>query len=458
MPSPAAAHESFLAHGVGGPSDLPIPASYAYVGAAVALLVSFAVLGLAWRESRFRGDDSGRPMWPWLARIVESRVTHAIIVVIALAYTAWIMMAAVFGRDILVNPTFGAVFVLLWVGLVPASLLLGPIYRLCNPLRWLHRGVAAAAGTDYRRGLQDYPARFGLWPASFFLFAFVWLELVDPSIASTLSSVRLWFLVLAALLMVGAAVYGDTFFARSDPFEVYSGLVARLSPFGRRTDGKLVVRNPLENLDGLKPRAGLVAVVSVLFGSTAFDSFKESSRWLQFAGNYSTHQTLLNTVALLAFCLIVFVSFSVAAVLTGGLGHTEEGDEDKPRVRRRELPNLFAHSVIPIVIGYIVAHYLSFFVSTGIATLQDLGDPLSRGWTLTSFLNDVDKYAIYTYPTGLAVTKVIAIVTGHVLGVVAAHDRAVRLLPRRHALVGQLPMLILMVAYTLTGLFLLFSS
>ena len=38
---------------------------------------------------------------------------------------------------------------------------------------------------------------------------------------------------------------------RGDGFEVYSTLVGRLSPFGRRTDGRLVVRNPLENLDGL---------------------------------------------------------------------------------------------------------------------------------------------------------------------------------------------------------------
>ena len=37
-----------------------------------------------------------------------------------------------------------------------------------------------------------------------------------------------------------------------------------------------------------------------------------------------------------------------------------------------------------------------------------------------------------------------------------AKDHA--LLPKRHALVGQLPMLVLMVGYTLTGLFLLFSS
>jgi len=56
------------------------------------------------------------------------------------------------------------------------------------------------------------------------------------------------------------------------------------------------------------------------------------------------------------------------------------------------------------------------------------------------------------------VTKVVAVVVGHVLGVIAAHDRAARLLPRSRALVGQLPMLVLMVAYTLTGLWLLFSS
>jgi hypothetical protein len=449
--SHAPADPPLLAHGVGGQSDLPIPASYAFAGAAVALVVSFAVLAFAWRESKFRGDESGRPMWPWLARIVDSPVTHAVVVVLALLFTAWVVMAAIFGSDTLVNPTFGVVFVLLWVGLVPAALLFGHIYRLCNPLRWLHRGIAAAAATDYRRGLLEYPDRVGYWPGAFFLFAFVWLELTDPSLASSLSSVRLWFGVVGALLVLGAAVYGDTFFARADPFEVYSGLVARLSPFGRRTDGVLVVRNPLENLDGLRPRPGLVGVVSVLLGSTAFDSFKESSRYLRFAQDYTEHGTLLNTGALLLFCLIVFVTFSLAAVLTGGLGHPTG-------VRRRDLPNLFAHSVVPIVVGYIIAHYLSFFVATGIETLQRLGDPLTRGWTLSSVFNHLDKFAIYEHPTGLAVTKVIAVVTGHILGVIAAHDRAVRLLPKRHALVGQLPMLILMVGYTLTGLFLLFSS
>jgi hypothetical protein len=58
----------------------------------------------------------------------------------------------------------------------------------------------------------------------------------------------------------------------------------------------------------------------------------------------------------------------------------------------------------------------------------------------------------------LAVIKVLAVVTGHVLGVISSHDRAIKLLPRRDQLTGQLPLLMVMVAYTATGLYLLFGA
>jgi hypothetical protein len=56
------------------------------------------------------------------------------------------------------------------------------------------------------------------------------------------------------------------------------------------------------------------------------------------------------------------------------------------------------------------------------------------------------------------VTKVLAIVTGHVRGVIASHDRALKLLPKRDQLTGQLPLLVVMVFYTAAGLCLLFAS
>ena len=58
----------------------------------------------------------------------------------------------------------------------------------------------------------------------------------------------------------------------------------------------------------------------------------------------------------------------------------------------------------------------------------------------------------------LGAKQVLFVVAGHVVGVVLAHDRAVRLLPRRTAVVGQVPLLLVMIGYTLGGLLLLFTS
>jgi hypothetical protein len=432
---------------VGSREDLPVPAHYAFLGAVAALLVSFVVLGLAWRTSRFRGDRSGRPLPSTLAAAIDSPVTRAALATIGVLFAGWLTLAALFGKDTLVNPVFGSVYVLLWVGLVPAAILLGPVYRACSPIRTAHRAICALARIDPAAGVLGYPRRLGLWPAAVGLFSFVWLELVDGNLTRSLTAVCIWFALIGVALLMGAMLFGDVWFARADPFEVYSALAARLSPWGRRSDGVLVVRNPLENLDGVPAMPGLVAVVSVLFGSTAFDAFHSSAKWLAWSQRYSEHFVLVNTLGLLGFCLAVLASLTLASIATAGLG-------DLPR---RTMPGLLAHSIVPIVVGYIVAHYLSFFVSQGLQTVAQLGDPFTRGWTaMTWVTDDFNVYAIYEHPTGLAVTKVVAVVIGHVLGVVAAHDRAVRLLPRRHAIVGQLPLLVLMVAYTLTGLWLLF--
>ncbi len=49
-------------------------------------------------------------------------------------------------------------------------------------------------------------------------------------------------------------------------------------------------------------------------------------------------------------------------------------------------------------------------------------------------------------------------VTGHIAAVIAAHDRALRLLPAGHQLTGQLAMMLVMVGHTFTGLYLLFGG
>ena len=434
-----------FSHGLGGSQDLPIPLSLALAGGAAALAVSFIVLALAWTSPRFDADVQGLPL-PGLQRVVDSAVTQWLLRVVGLAVAAYVTWAAVAGPDTLTNPVFGWVYVLLWVGLVPASLLLGPVLRVLNPLRTLHLLLSTVLRSDPEAGAVSLPQRVGLWPAAFGLFAFVWFELVFPA-NNFLWSVRLWFALYAAYVLVGGAVFGARWFASADPFEAYSTLVARLSPWGRTSDGTLVVRSPLRNLDSTPGVPGLVAVVSVLVGSTAWDSFQDSLTWALFEVRLPDHPVLVGTLALLLACLAVAGTFSVATLAA------------RPRagVPRRSLPTALAHSLVPIVTGYVLAHYLSYLVGNGQETLIRLSDPRVDG---SNYLGTADwsvDYWLSNHPTLLACLKVGFIVGGHVLGVVSAHDRALRLLPRRDQLTGQLPLLVVMVGYTLGGLYLLLS-
>jgi len=366
--------------------------------------------------------------------------------VLGMAFFLYVAAAAVFGKDSLINPFLGSFYVILWVGLVPASLLLGPFFKAVSPARTISMLFAKVSGVPEGQGLYAYPARLGYWPAVLGLFSFVWLELVYPH-STDLGPVRLWCAAYLGIMLIGSAVWGTTFLARADPFEVYSSLVAKLSVWGHR-DGVLVVRSPLANLATLVARPGLVGVVGVLFGSTAFDSFRESSDWLGIVQSMSVSRILPDTLALVAFSAGVALVLTAATMATGVTGNTP----------RRALPDLFAHSVVPIIVGYIVAHYLTFFVEYGQQTLIQLSDPFSRG---DDYLGTADlqvNYWISLHPTFLAVTKVLAVVLGHVVGVVAAHDRAIKLLPPRHHLTGQLPLLMAMVGFTAGGLYLLFAA
>jgi hypothetical protein len=433
-------------HGIGGSQDLPISLPFALAGGAAALAVSFVVLALAWREPRFDAATQGRPLPAGLARAVDGGWLSFVLRTLGLVFAGYVAWAALAGKDNGANPTFGVVYVLLWVGLVPASLLFGPFYRAVNPVRTIHLLLSRATGGQPSQGVATLPSWVGLWPAALGLLAFVWLELVSPD-ANFLWVVRLWFAVYVAVLVIGAAVFGDRWIAAADPFEAYSTLVGHLSVFGRTADETLVIRNPLVNLDGVQPQPGLVPALGVLLGSTAFDSFQDSIAWIRFSQGLDVSEVPLNTLALVVFCATVAGLFSLATMLTPG----PEG------IPRRSMPMRFGHSLVPIIVGYVFAHYLSYLVEVGQQTVIYLSDPLVNGANLLGTADLQVSYWLSLHPTFLAFSKVISIVAGHVLGVVAAHDRALKLLPRRDRLTGQLPLLVVMVAFTVGGLYLLLT-
>jgi len=116
----------------------------------------------------------------------------------------------------------------------------------------------------------------------------------------------------------------------------------------------------------------------------------------------------------------------------------------------------FAPSLIPIAGGYVVAHYWSLFVYQAPVGLALLSDPLGTGADLlgTAGITPDDTLVQATL---VATIQAVSIVVGHLLAVLAAHERAVSVLDRRSAIVGQIPLMVIMLAYTFAGLTILFA-
>ena len=430
-------------HGIASRHDLPLPFSFVVVGAALALTLSFVVLLLAWRRPRFT-RLGGRPL-PGLTRVVDHPATRLAARLLVLAAYAWAGLALLAGKDLLTNPIFGFVFVWVWVGLVPISLLLGGFWRATNPLRTVHAALCRLARTDPEQGLLRLPARLGVWPAAVALFGFAWLELVQPD-RTTLAVLRVWVLAWLVLGVLGAIVFGRSWISSADPFENYAETVAQLSPWAR-VRGTLRLANPLAHLSHWRAPPGAVGVVAALLGSTAFDSFANSSFWIATVQSSAVPTVVWDTLGLLTMIMIVLGSFSLAAAWMGRYG-------DLPAAA---YPKLMVPSVVPIVIGYAIAHYATLLIVEGQRTAINWSDPLGQGWNVFGSAEMGVNAAIFNHPTAIALIQLVAIVGGHILGIVCAHELAVRLLPAEHSLAGQLPMLAVMVGYTCAGLLLLFS-
>lgn len=434
-----------LAHGIGSRADLPLPFLAAVVGAAVVLVVTFALLGLLWRAPRLGGGDAGRPLPATVARFLDSRWLRGALAVIGAVFAIWTLTALVLGPQDARNATPFVVYVLLWVGLVPLSLVLGPAtWRRLNPLRSLHALVCRVARIDPAEGLRPEPA-WGWWPGAVALASFVWLELVVPD-STEVGTLRTAIGLYAAVQLLAAFLWGSGWFARGDAFEVWSSLYGRLAVLGRRDDGRLVLRSPLAGLDQLRPDRGLVAVVVVMLGGTAFDSLVEHPRYVAAAQAAGLPRVVVDTAGLLATLTLVAAMYVAATLAAGRVSRGAPG-----------APAAFAHSVVPIALGYVVAHYYSLLVLEGQNAFVRLSDPLGNGTDLLG-LADRAADASLVAPGIVSTVQVSSIVAGHVLGVVLAHDRAVRLFPPRRAVAGQLPLLVLMVAYTCGGLLLLFAA
>ena len=425
-------------HGVGSRQDLPLPFELVVGGAAIVVAITFVLLVWAWREPRWE-QPAGRPL-PGLTRLVD----HPLVVwgtrLLVCAGLSVALLALFFGPDRITNPFPGFLFVWVWVGLVPVSLLFGQAWRRFSPVRTL----LAWRGAHHQD--SGRPTVLGLYPAAAALVAFTWLELVQPDRATT-AVLKWWVLGYALWTIVGGLVRGGRWIASADPFEAYARAVALLSPWQRR-EGVIGLTSPLRQVSSADPPRGLWAVCCVLLAGTAFDSLSGGVWWVRATQSSSLPSIFWGSVGLLGCLLVVGLTYLMGALaIARASGITD----------RAALLDSLGRSLVPIVAAYALAHYVTLLIIEGQRVAINLSDPLGRGdnWFGTAELGV--NGAIYDHASVVAWAQVAFIVGGHVLGVASAHDIALRTLPAERRTSAQVPLLLVMVFYTCAGLLLLFA-
>jgi len=125
---------------------------------------------------------------------------------------------------------------------------------------------------------------------------------------------------------------------------------------------------------------------------------------------------------------------------------------------RRELAGAFVHTLIPIALAYVTAHYFGLLSYQGQAVAALASDPLREGWDLFGTAGSTIDYN-WISADGIWYVQIGAVIVGHVGGLILAHDRAIaRWSDPRAALRSQYWMLAVMVGYTCLALWLLSGS
>ncbi|MDA8203016.1 MAG: hypothetical protein M0Z49_09680 [Chloroflexi bacterium] len=415
VPSPA------FAHGLVGRLESPLPLAIYLAGAAMAVALSFAFVIL--RDVRVTADLPVRTI----------RVPRPVVLglrAVGLVAWLWIVAQMIVGGSS--DADVGGLFLWVygWVGLAAVSAFIGPVWTWLDPFTTLFDLGAAILR---RLGLEGwepapYPAWLGAWPAAAGLAFFVWLELVFRG--GGLGVVLVGYTVLS---LVAMANFGrDAWRAQGETFSVWFGLLNRLAPFGAPggPDERTVPRRPFA-AGLLEPGWSTARVVIVAIGvaSILYDGLSQTQVWFDLFGLPSLP---LATVQLVAF-LGVIIGLALAVGRLVGIAAVGAG-------------------LVPIAVGYLVAHYLTYLLGDGQRIVVAISDPFQLGWDLfgTAFY---EPGTDWLPPALLWSVMLVSVVGGHVLGAWSGHVVAVRDTPSRlNVRRQQLPLAALMIGLTATTL------
>lgn len=411
-------------------------------GAGATLVVTFAVMALLVRDVRL---PSVRLFSLGNAALSLLRAAALMIFLLTLA-------AGFFGaQDPYRNLAPTAVWVLWWVGLAFACALVVDLWALASPL-----ALFPAGG-----GLLRYPAALGAWPAVALFFCFAWAELIwrDNDVPSYLAAAVLAYAVLAwaGMLLFGRAAW----LQHGEAFSLAFGVLGRFAPL-EAAGGDVRLRVPGAGLlHGRAPSFSVLAFVLLMLASVTFDGFMETEAYQKLATRLQQElpgllfelserglgeSEVLATLLLAAFPIVFLGAYWLTAWSMARLAGA-------PSVSR--VACAFVLSLVPIAVAYHLAHYFSLLLTAGQFVIPLASDPFGFGWNLFGTAGYKVDLGIVS-PSVFWYSAVVLIVAGHAIAVFVAHLEAWRMFGnRRDALASQIPLLALMVAYTMLSLWIL---
>lgn len=461
-----------LAHSFGRTYTLPVPLWLYTYGAAAALILSFLMAGWLTRHAaRWQDDgapapaawhDSGEeaPAGPWLRRWRW----------LSLAGLGLAVVTGLLGsRNPYANFSMTWFWVIFVLGATYLSALIGQGNARANP--WHVMGVLLASWRPrWRTGLWRYPARLGYWPALALYMGFIWVELFAHVVPFTLAWLLIGYTVFTLLAMRAFGV--RDWLRQGEFFSVFLRLIGLMAcrcwQAAEGGAGRWQWRMPFSGLPGRRCEdVSLLVFLLFMLSSTSFDGLHETAPWVALfwrdglelmrpwlAPPLVSHYPLLLDLYLLWQTLALVLSpfiYLLLYLFTIRLMRALTGSE----LSVRELALRFAFTLLPIVLVYHVSHYYTLLVTQGTQLLPLLSDPFGRGWNLFGTATWLRRPIIPEAGT-VWHAQVGLIVLGHVISVWLAHVEALRLFgSARMALRSQWPMLVLMVVFTTSGLWIL---
>jgi hypothetical protein len=435
--------------------------------ASIVLIASFFALSAGWREPTFE-DEHRRPLGERLSAALLSLPAQILCGAIGVSLLGFAIYAGLKGTEA-PDRNFALTFfyVTAWLGFPFFSAIFGDIFRPFNPWRAIGRAVGGGfkAIAGERPAHLKYPEWLGRWPAAIGLLAVVWLEVVygggaGVAVGLAPEPVAEAALLYSAYTLAMMALFGvEEWCERGEIFSVYFGMFSQLGIFGAR-DGRPYRRRPFSAATTWATIPGSAAVVLASIASTSFDGAKDGAykdmiesviEWFAKAGTSLTAVRATDTI----FMLLTFAGVGLVYALGVRGMRTVPG---APSFRKLRVG--FAHTLIPIALAYLVAHYFSLFVFQEQAQFTYLlSDPLGTGHT--DLFGTAGAGVDYNVLSANAIwyVQVASLVIGHVCGLMLAHDRALVYWPDyKKATASQYWMLAVMVAFTCFGLYLLSVS